>query len=179
MKKYILILINFLIILMLGSCIHTPKKIEKYIKKHYNLGTTDTCYIDLRKALRLDYDTMYVFESLTPLTGVQNILGIQDYGKCKNPEKTLIGHDSEMCRIVLVKNNKVIYEDEYLYNHYSTKLSYRNFNIVKGQGIFDGSPIEVSGYMCVNYIFRVTKTSDQYYLVEKNDSMYKIGNELN
>lgn len=104
-------MISSLVILMLNSCIHTPRKIEKYIKKHCGLEMTDTCYIDLRKALKTDYDTMYVFNSLIPLTGVQNIIGINDYGKCKNPEITLIGYDSEMCRIVLVKNNKVVYED--------------------------------------------------------------------
>ena len=90
---------------------------------------------------------MYVFNSLIPLTGVQNIIGINDYGKCKNPEITLIGYDSEMCRIILVKNNKVVYEDEYHYNDYNTKFSYHDFSIVNGQGIFDGSPNRVSGYI--------------------------------
>lgn len=171
MKKYILILISSLVILMLNSCIHTPRKIEKYIKKHCGLEMTDTCYIDLRKALKTDYDTMYVFNSLIPLTGVQNIIGINDYGKCKNPEITLIGYDSEMCRIVLVKNNKVVYEDEYHYNDYNTKISYHDFSIVNGQGIFNGSPIKVSGYICIDYIFRVIKTSDKHYIVEKTGSV--------
>ena len=168
MKKYFLFLISFAILLMLGSCTHTPQKIEKYIKKHCNFATTDTCSIDLRKALKTDYDTMYVFNSLIPLTGVQNILGINDYGKCKNPEITLIGRDSEMCRIILVKNHKVVYEDEYHYNHYNTKLFYQDFTIVNGQGIFDRNSIEVTCYMCTNSIFKVIKNSDEHYLVEKN-----------
>lgn len=171
MKKYILILISFLAILMINSCNHAPEKFEKYIQKHCDFEMTDTCYIDLRKVLKADYDTMYVFNSLIPLTGVRNILGIKDYEKCKNPEITLIGHDSEMCRIVLLKNNKVVYEDEYYYDHYNTKLSYHNFSIVKGQGIFDGSLVEVSGYMCTNHLFRVIKTSNNYYLVGKIDSV--------
>lgn len=177
MKKHILILIGSLVILMLNSCTRMPEKIEKYIKKHCDLEMTDTCYIDLRKALKTDYDTMYVFNSLTPLTGVQNIIGINDYGKCENPEKTLIGHDSEMCRIILVKDNKVVYEDEYHYNDYNTKFSYYDFSIVNGQGIFDGSPIRVSGYICTDYVFKVRKTRDKHYIVKKTGNVSNQGME--
>ena len=73
---------------MLNSCAHTPQKIERYIKNHCDLRTVDTCFIDLSQALETDYDTMYVFNSLIPLTGIQNIIGIKDYGKCKKPEMT-------------------------------------------------------------------------------------------
>lgn len=165
MKKYILFSIGFLMILILNSCNHTPKKIEKYIKKHCDFSTTDSCSIDLRKALKKDYDTMYVFNSLIPLTGVQNILGIKDYNKSNNSETTLMGKDSEMSIIILVKNNKIVFEDEYYYNNYNIKLSYENFIIVNGKGIFDGNTIDVTGYKCINPIFNVIKNND-YYLVE-------------
>ena len=167
MKKIFLIITILLVISILNSCAHTPRKIEKYIKRQCDMEESDTCYIDLRKALKTDYDTMYVFNSLIPLTGVQNILGINDYGKCKNPEITLMGKDSEMCRIILVKKNKVVYEDEYYYNQYNTKLVYQDFSIVNGQGVFDGDNVVVSGYMCTDYIFKVTKTIDKCYLIEK------------
>lgn len=171
MKRFVLVFINSLIIMVLSSCTHTPLKIEKYIKMHCDLEIVDTCYIDLRKALKTDYDTMYVFNSLTPLTGVQNIIGIKDYGKCKHPETTLIGNDSEMCRIILVKNHRVVYEDEYRYNDYDTKLSYHNFDIVNGKGIFDKNLIRVSGYVYTNHIFKVIKTSDKHYLVGQTDNV--------
>ena len=170
---YVLFFISFLGVFMLNSCTHTPQKIEKYTKKHCGFETTDTCYIDLRKALKTDYDTMYVFNSLIPLTGVQNILGIHDYGKCKNPEITLIGRDSEMCRVILVKNHKVVYEDEYHYNHYDTKLLYHDFMLVKGHGIFDGGHIEVEGYMSTNYIFKISKTNDNHYLATEQQATIK------
>jgi len=167
MKKYVLFIISFLVIFILNGCIHMPQKIEKHIKKNCDFSMIDTCFFDLRKALKIDYDTMYVFNSLIPLTGVQNILGIDNYGKSNNPEQTLIGYDSEMCRVVLVKNHKVVYEDEYHYNNYNTKLLYNKFFIVKGQGIFDGNFIDVKGYIYTGYIFKVTKINDKY-LVHPN-----------
>jgi len=134
MKKIFLIITIPLMFLILNSCVHTPRKIERYIKRHCDMEKYDTCYIDLRKSLKVDYDTMFFFNSLIPLTGVQNILGIKDYGKNKNPEITLIGKDSEMCKIILVKNNKVVFEDEYYYDYYNTKIFYQDFSIVNGQG---------------------------------------------
>jgi hypothetical protein len=121
----------------------------------------------MRKVLKVDYDTMFVFNSLIPLTGVRNILGIDNYEKCKNPEITLIGWNSEMCRIILIKNHKVVYEDEYQYRDYNTYLDYDEFTIVKGQGIFDGGAINVEGYMYTEHIFKITKTNNKRYLVEK------------
>lgn len=158
--------ISFLAFFMLNSCTHTPQKIETYVKKYCNFKANDTCFIDLRKILKLDYDTMYVFGSLTPLTGVRNIIGINEYGKSKNPKIDLIGYDSDMCRIILIKNGKVVYEDEYHYRNYRTRLLYENFHIVKGQGIFDGNSIDVKGYICTNHIFKVTKHGNKYYRVE-------------
>ena len=166
MKNNAIVLIGFIVVLMLNSCAHTPQKIERYIKNHCDLRTVDTCFIDLNQALETDYDTMYVFNSLIPLTGIQNIIGIKDYGKCKNPEMTLIGHDSETCRIILVKNNKVVYDDEYNFNDYNTKISFRDFSIVYGEGLFDGSIVKVSGYIYLDQIFMVTKKSDGQYLLE-------------
>jgi hypothetical protein len=157
----------FLGVFILNGCFHTPQKIERYIKRHCDFKTTDTCFVDLRKVLKTDYDTMYVFNSFTPLTCVQNILGIKDYGKSKNPETTFIGYDSDMCRIILIKNYKVVYEDEYHYNDYNTKLVYRDFPIVEGEGIFDvGPPVRDHGYICTDYIFKVTKRDNKYYRVE-------------
>jgi hypothetical protein len=162
MKKYILILISFLIILTFSSCVHTPQKIEKYIKKHCDFEIIDTCYIDLCKALKVDYDTMYIFNSLIPLTGVKNILKIENYYASEND---VTGYDSEMCRIILIKNHKVVYEDEYHYNDYNTELLYDDFTIVNGRGIFDGSPVNVSGYMCTDRVFRVIKIGNKHCLV--------------
>lgn len=164
--KIKLAFISCLVMLILNSCIHTPRKIERYIERCCDIEMTDTCYVDLRKALKTDYDTMYVFNSMVPLTGAQSIIGIKDYGKYQNPETILIGNDSETCRIILVKNNKVVYEDEYHYNQYNTKISYQDFCIVKGQGIFDGNSVEVCGYVSTKHMFRVTKINNILYVHE-------------
>ncbi|MFV0599031.1 MAG: hypothetical protein ACK5M0_04815 [Bacteroidales bacterium] len=143
-------------IFILNSCTHTPAKIEKYINKHCDFSKTDTCFIDLRKAL-VDYDTMYVFDEFTVVTGVRDIIGITDYPAKENE---FVGYDSEMCRIILVKNHKVVYEDEYHYWDYNTSLDFWEFSVVKGQGIFDKTIVEESGYRCINYIFKVTRSAE-------------------
>jgi len=173
MKKKVLILISigilvylFIIGLFAMFCLNligynsTPEKIERYIKKHCNFDNTDTCYIDLRKALKVDFDTLYIFNEATPLTGVQNILGINDYGKSKNPEQTLIVYGFNMRKIILLKNNKVVYEDEYHTRGYNTTLYHYGFTVVTRTGVFDGSPIEVEGYMYANHIFKVEREKD-------------------
>ena len=62
------------IILLCGCTCHFPEKVERYISRHDILDDKGNGELDLRKALDIDYDTMYVFCSFTPLNGVQNII---------------------------------------------------------------------------------------------------------
>lgn len=154
-----------LVIFIINGCTHTPTKIEKYINRHCDFSKSDTCYIDLRKAL-VNYDTMYVFDGFTVITGIRNIIGIKNYPAKENE---LVGYDSEMCRIILIKNNNIVYEDEYHYWDYNTSLHFQSFPIVKGQSVFNNKIGEEYGYRCTSYIFKVTridKTDKVEYILE-------------
>ena len=95
MNKLITICVFTIGITFVCSCTHHfPKKVERYISKHNILNDQGKGELDLREVLDIDYDTMYVFHSLIPLNGVQNIIGIKTYGDAEDPYTALIGSDS-------------------------------------------------------------------------------------
>lgn len=162
MKQIIIIL---LIAIICVGCTHTPQKIEKYISRHCDINANDSCIIDLRKALDVDYDTMYFFDSFTIETVVHNIVGIEDYRNYKDDMRR-VGYDSEMCRIVLVKDRKVVYEDEYHYWDYNTEILYSDFDTIEGIGSFDGKPFKDFGYISTQHFFKVINKDSYYYVKE-------------
>ena len=160
MKKNInFLLLGSVIILITNSCLSPIQKIEKYINKNCNFEIQDTCKINMQKALGVEYDTMYIFSSLIPVSGVQRIIGTSDFSNSSKSENALLGRDSDMKFIFLKKNGKVVFEDK-CYSSSLLNLSSDNFTEVKGMGFFDGDSCEVSGYMNVNPIFKVVKTVD-------------------
>lgn len=97
---------------------------------------------------------------------MRNIIGIQDYGDSDHPETAWVGWNSEMCRLILLKNHKVVYEDEYHYWDYDTEISFWDFDTVSGMGFFDGNSGQEVGYMCADSISHVVKAKDGKYLVK-------------
>ena len=167
MNKSIFIFVFTIVFTSICSCSsHFPDKIEGYVLKHNILNDRGFGELDLREVLGVDYDTMYVFHSLIPLNGVQNIIGIKTYGDAEDPYTALIGSDSEMCRIIFIKNNRVVYEDDYYYYEYKLDLQFETFRKISGYGIFDGSPIAVHGYICTKHHFTVRRVSDDKYIME-------------
>ena len=164
MNKSIFIFVFTIVFTSICSCSsHFPDKIEGYVLKHNILNDRGFGELDLREVLGMDYDTMYVFHSLIPLNGVQNIIGIKTYGDAEDPYTALIGSDSEMCIVIFIKNNKVVYEDEYYYSHYKLQVLFETFCKVNGCGVFDGNPAPVQGYMCTKHHFTVSRVSDNEY----------------
>jgi lipoprotein len=101
MNKSIFIFVFTIVFTSICSCSsHFPDKIEGYVLKHNILNDRGFGELDLREVLGMDYDTMYVFHSLIPLNGVQNIIGIKTYGDAEDPYTALIGSDSEMCIVI-------------------------------------------------------------------------------
>ena len=103
------------------------------------------------------------FIHLLHINGIQNIIGIKTYGDAEDPYTALIGSDSEMCRIIFIKNKRVVYEDYYYYYEYKLNLEFETFRRISGYGIFDGSPITVYGYICTKHHFTVSRVSDNEY----------------
>jgi len=86
------------------ACNHTDTKIIKYVKSVCPNGS-DTCRIDLRQVLKVDYDCMYLFGEFTQPDEISSVMGI-----AYSSNKTIA--DSEF-RIILLKNNQIVYEDDF------------------------------------------------------------------
>ena len=100
-KLKIIIYIIF-VFLVFGCTNSTDKKIIHYIQ---NLECIDTCCIDLRNVLNVDYDIMYLFGEFTLDDEISSIIGIEY-------QENKVITDSKY-RIILVKNNKIVYEDDF------------------------------------------------------------------
>ena len=117
--------------------------------------------------------TLYMFFiHLLHINGIQNIIGIKTYGDAEDPYTALIGSDSEMCRIIFIKNKSVVYEDDYYYYEYRLNLQFETFHKISGYGIFDGNLAPVRGYMCTKRHFTVRKVSDDEYIMFRNIPFY-------
>lgn len=55
----------FLLVCFFYSCSNTDIKLLTYIEKHCDLSNNDNCYINIKDALKVDFDTMYVFGEYT------------------------------------------------------------------------------------------------------------------
>lgn len=86
------------------ACNHTDKRIIKYVESVCP-NDNDTCKIDLRQILKVDYDCMYLFCELTQPDEISSVMGI-----AYSSNKSIA--DSEF-RIILVKENKIVYEDDF------------------------------------------------------------------
>ena len=150
----------FIMTLTILSCSHIPNELEDYINSNYELESNGNVSIDLRKALKTDYDTMYVFDAFTPISVVRSIIGVPDYGNYRAPGTALICSDSEMCKIILTKSKKVVYDDEYYYNDYQVKIDYHSFDTIVGEGIFDGEKMKFIGYKNADSLMQVKKDGD-------------------
>jgi hypothetical protein len=95
------------LLILLGlffACNHTDKRIIKYVQSICPNGS-DTCRIDLREVLKVDYDRMYLFGEFTQSDEISSVIGV-----VYKRNKTIA--DSEW-RIILLKNNKIVYEDDF------------------------------------------------------------------
>lgn len=163
-NKFLLLLIA---LLFLGCSSHIPKKIEKYVNKHRDWNVTNIYELNLCDVLKTDYDTMFVFNSMTPLTAIRNIVANHTYSGNKIGDTFLLGHDSEGCLIILKKNGTIVYEDFYNYNHYAFVLEYWQFETFIGKGTFDGSPIDVKAYITTDKKFIIRKIEKNKYLISR------------
>lgn len=102
--KALKIILLLMFAVLFFSCNHTDKSIIRYVKSVCP-NISDTCKIDLRKVLKVDYDCMYLFGEFTPSDEISSVMGIS-----YNSKKTIA--DSEK-RIILLKNSQIVYEDDF------------------------------------------------------------------
>lgn len=139
MKKALLFSI---FLLFLTSCNHDVRKLCDYIEKNtmYDLGV-DTCYIDLQRALGIEYDKMYVAHSYDNKYGIGQLMKMPYYNN----------HDVQWdCnRWIFIKGNKVVYEFNYnrkrvnfylpFVDHQDQPIKTSIFKVVKSESD-DGKP---------------------------------------
>ena len=100
---------NFLIIITIAfvcyNCTSTDNTLRNYIDKTCLFKNKDTCVINLKDALKIDFDTMFIFGEYTQKNEISSILQIS-YKNTKPIE------DSHY-RIILLKSKLIIYEDDF------------------------------------------------------------------
>ena len=110
MKESILKIIFILFsMFLLYGCSNTDDKLNKYIEAHCSFNGLDTCYINIKEALKIDYDEMYLFGESTMADEISKVIGIP-----YNNDKYIT--DSKY-RMILLKNNEIVYEDDYYQKH--------------------------------------------------------------
>lgn len=174
------------------SCNNTPNKLYKYIKLNCQfqdcgkifyesnfVEDTCLCYIDLRQALNIDFDTMYIFREYTPLTVIQDILDMKDYKQSSHQNTELLVQEGSY-KIILLKNHKIVHEDDFKFQ----KIIFQNGTIIEGTGIFDGNSIKDYAFLYISPFFKVIKVSggakeEVYYLVGNISNYNVFQNQVN
>lgn len=128
MRKYFFIYIS---LQLLFSCSKYKKsEFEKGIELKYNsiCKGSDSCTLNIKEATSFSWDKMYVFKTTASLEIINEVLGF-----------TYPYYEDVAERVVFVRNNKVVYHDDYyptfdddvytsLVFNLSNGLSYKSFN---------------------------------------------------
>lgn len=146
-----------LIIIVLSGCNsgHVPELIEKHIMSNNNEE-----FISLSEAIGVDFDTLYLFESLTnSYSGIRNITCVSYFKADKDPG-SLYGSDIDMKCVLLKKGDRIVFEDEYYDKTYRVFFATENMEKKEGVGFFDGSPMTEFCYYCTNKKVKVCRGLD-------------------
>ena len=152
--------IMLLTIFTFTGCTDFDYKVEKYIVEHCDFEDYDTCFIDIKDIINIDFDTLFIFdgyslpESVTVIAeGDTNIVSEGDFI-----------YGSEIDKIVCVKNKKIIYQAKW--QHKSIWLESEGV-LVEKDGIFDGKKgliYEADMYLTSKFkIVRVKEEDNIYY----------------
>lgn len=118
--------ITLAIVVLLSGCSDTNDKLKSYIESHCNFNDVDSCYIDIKDALKINYDEIYIFGETTMEDEISEIIGI--------PYKNDKFIPDSKYRMILLKDKKIVYEDDYyqiktefiLNSRYNTLIYYYN-----------------------------------------------------
>lgn len=159
MKTNRLFLTSLALMFLCYGCSNTDDKLRSYIEKHCDFKSKDTCDINIKDALNVDFDTMYVFGEYTQMEEFNSILRLP----YKN---TKLVEDSHY-RIILLKNREIVYEDDF--EQYYSKIS-------RGENVKRVADENMTCYcrMYVSPIFKVEKVDNdngqltKYFYILKN-----------
>lgn len=164
MKKLLYILIPVIFIVFQQCNNNTDDKLFSYIKNNCKFNNCDTCcQINFKYIFKIDYDTMYIFHEYTVLNIIRNVLHIKGYRQTENANTILI--DDSHYKIILLKNHKILYEDDFEYKHTYIDKGY----VIEKKGIFDSNTITDYAFLYTSPIFFVEKklndTGREFYVL--------------
>lgn len=157
--------LTLLIIFFVAGCKPITKKIEN-ICDNSVFSQDSTIIIDMKNIL-CDYDHLFIVESLTPLSCVRNMISIPSYRNRETSDNSLIGTDSEKYFIILVKGEKVVYEEEFDYYNSKVYFNLETFKRKEGICVFDNEDVKSACYYESGSFFVVRKINDYYYISVK------------
>ncbi len=142
-------LINSVLIIACFSCSNPDDKLCLYIEEHCKLNTNDSCYINLKNALNVDYDTMYLFPGYPVPKEVFSFVLKMPYSKNKE--------HSDGDRVILIKDGKIVYEDEWSHEKVTISGGTEFTDITDDKVTFDGDKLPFSYVVYVNSVFKVSR----------------------
>ena len=99
---------RFLQIIFCGCILFTScKKTDKILYHYIDSENPNIELIDLKNALKVDYDTAFLFSECTNNKEIEMVLGMP------YPQKTFL-QDSEH-KLILLKNHKITYDNSFYY----------------------------------------------------------------
>lgn len=162
-------MIVFFFTILFSSCTSTDEKIYSYIENHCVFETEEICYMDIRDALKVDFDTMYIFPGYPVPKEVVSYVLRTNYEKAKE--------NSDADLIILVKDKKIVYESEWTHSQVAIDGGKEYFEVTSEDVIFDGEKLPFSYLVYVTSIFKVEKVSNPS--GQLNKSFYIITNVVN
>ena len=95
-----------------GCSSRTDAKFYRYIRSLSNYPDSIVCYINIKDALGIDFDKMFLFGETTSAKEISNIIGI--------PYSNNRFISDSRYRIILLKDNEIVYEDDF----YQRRISF-------------------------------------------------------
>lgn len=156
--------LSLLLLLCLISCQKSiPDKIDAFINNNHLFDKKDTCIINLSDVLNIEYDTIYLFNSLIPLSGLNDVIGRKN-NEVIIQENRLAGTDSDI-HIYFKKNGAIVLEDSFSKSNHLA-IRWDSFQKQHKTTFFDGDSINVFGYYSSNKEFIVVNLKEYYILLD-------------
>lgn len=147
--RCLIIVLTIFISTGINSCSNcSEKSIAKYIERTCDFSSDTMCIIDLRQALNMDFDSIYLFNGYD----APEYVDIFIKGKSKKLSSSFIyGNEDEL--MVFVKNKEVIKNCRLSHK----ELHFIKLNEVNKKAIFDNDTLTIYAKMYPKYTFSVTQ----------------------
>lgn len=98
--------------IILFSCKNTDDKLRIYIEQKCGFTNGYSCSINIKEALNVDYDTMFIFNEYSEEGMIGRMLGIKYSSTNLLMPNNLLVQDSHY-KMILLKNKQIVYENDF------------------------------------------------------------------